>query len=615
MIPTIDLDKEGFQDIFEKAKKRIPVLYPQWTNYNTSDSGIALLELLSWMKEMQEFHINQIGPSQQEAYLKLLGIKREGRRPSRAVVRCCQVEDERLLPLGTRFLAGDVEFESVEEISLYPGKLAGIRTGRAAGEERGYEVLAGDRAVLALYPFGRHPKPGAFTEYLFDRPFSPDRLYSFQFFIKEDYEVRRNRIEEKDGFLPMARISFEVFTEDGYRPLRIEEDETFGMLQRGIVRIRMPGCPVSPKPQDDLYALRMTFLEGDYDIPPMLKYLDLNAVRVRQQQTLRGERCAKLLGEGTGFPAQRFPLGLKGILKDTVELRIENPLEKGVFEPWSRVEDFHGSGPEDRHFTVDEETDEICFGDGIKGMPPEGRICLTGGKSSRGASGNVKKGQIRLSWEEDLSFKAVNEENSFGGQEPESINDCIKRVERQILKRDYAVTDADYERLVKEVPGLMIHRAKVIRRDPKQNSVVMAATPFSLKQGARLLPGYLSNIRQYMEKRRLLGTKFQILQPAYVFVTLYVNLEVSAYYQEAEKQIEEELYRYFSETQCEFGKPVLLSSIYSFLDSMKCVKRVLGLNMDAAGENVERNMNGDVLLPESGLVLLSQIKSSFSYSG
>ena len=83
MIPTIRLDEENFQEIFETARKRIPLLYSEWTNFNENDSGIALLELFSWLKEVQEFHLNQVGLEHESVYLKLLGIERKEICPAR----------------------------------------------------------------------------------------------------------------------------------------------------------------------------------------------------------------------------------------------------------------------------------------------------------------------------------------------------------------------------------------------------------------------------------------------------------------------------------------------------------------------------------------------------
>ena len=46
------LDTRRFQDIVDEAKGRIPHVFPDWTNHNISDPGVALLELFAWMTEM-----------------------------------------------------------------------------------------------------------------------------------------------------------------------------------------------------------------------------------------------------------------------------------------------------------------------------------------------------------------------------------------------------------------------------------------------------------------------------------------------------------------------------------------------------------------------------------
>ena len=38
----------------------IPALQPAWTNYNPSDPGIVLIELLAWLTEMLIFQVNEI---------------------------------------------------------------------------------------------------------------------------------------------------------------------------------------------------------------------------------------------------------------------------------------------------------------------------------------------------------------------------------------------------------------------------------------------------------------------------------------------------------------------------------------------------------------------------
>ena len=53
MLPDIDLDNEKFDDIFENAKNSIVSNYPEWTDFNYHDPGVTMLEMFSWLKEIQ----------------------------------------------------------------------------------------------------------------------------------------------------------------------------------------------------------------------------------------------------------------------------------------------------------------------------------------------------------------------------------------------------------------------------------------------------------------------------------------------------------------------------------------------------------------------------------
>ena len=165
MIPTIRLDEENFQEIFETARKRIPLLYPEWTNFNENDSGIALLELFSWLKEVQEFHLNQVGLEHESVYLKLLGIERKEICPARTVVTCCSVKEETELPEGFQFHAGEIPFCSVERTRLFSGKLWRVRTGNTGRQgyvsEREWD---GSDTGWKLPVFTEIPEYGSFLE-------------------------------------------------------------------------------------------------------------------------------------------------------------------------------------------------------------------------------------------------------------------------------------------------------------------------------------------------------------------------------------------------------------------------------------------------------------------
>ena len=48
---------------------------------------------------------------------------------------------------------------------------------------------------------------------------------------------------------------------------------------------------------------------------------------------------------------------------------------------------------------------------------------------------------------------------------------------------------------------------------------------------------------------------------------------------------------------------------------MEGIKRIRSLTIDASGQEIRRNINGDVFLPPTGLAVLDQIQLSAAYTG
>jgi len=70
------LDDQRFEDIVTEAKKRIPQLCAEWTDFNEHDPGITLIELFAWYKQMQQYHLDQITADHLRMFLKLMGSER-----------------------------------------------------------------------------------------------------------------------------------------------------------------------------------------------------------------------------------------------------------------------------------------------------------------------------------------------------------------------------------------------------------------------------------------------------------------------------------------------------------------------------------------------------------
>ena len=166
------------------------------------------------------------------------------------------------------------------------------------------------------------------------------------------------------------------------------------------------------------------------------------------------------LPDGDGFPNQHIPLKDRGLLTEDFLLMAEDQEEPGFFHFWNQVEDFHSSGPEDRHYILDGEKGELIFGDGFCGMAPEGRLRIAGCAVSLGKEGNINPADFTASEYETLT--AVSRMDAWGGREPESFVEAFRRFERSQHDIFQAVTLADYEALVMRTPGLMLHSCRAI---------------------------------------------------------------------------------------------------------------------------------------------------------
>lgn len=692
MLPIPVLDDEGFQEIWEQARSMIPRLAPEWTDFNQHDPGITFLELFAFLKESQQYHLDQIGPRNLQKYLKLLGMTRQHRTPARTGA---VVSGRRgTLPAGARLLAGEIPFETQRPVRLDRGRLTGglIWDGRQwSGFSAGPEAAAGK---VRLEIFGREPQPGGTWYLRLDGPRAEGEPLYLSVWVYQDWPVRRNPGEE--GMMPLAQLAWEELGADGWKPLEVLVDETRGFLYSGTVALGA-GSPSGAGGEQteeerihlgDGFWIRVRLVSGAYDVPPVLVGVSDELIPVVQRETAAA--CTRLPvtgGEGTeqsllsaagdyelyrtgadgfwyrvegvrretgpegahffltgggteevllltwrkefgrdrhlavgdGFPNQSYSLAQRGQIYGSFQLLAAEPDRPGAWSLWERVEDFDASSPEDRHYILDEEAGTVTFGDCIHGLAPEGEILVAGQAVTLGPGGNVKAGRIRAVHPEDLALCGLsgeelsvwNPDDGAGGQEREKLEDGFVRCRKLLRRTDRAVTYEDYERLVRQTPGLMISNCKAVpvTRLPRQdgsleeNCVTVVVEPYSLRQERTLSPAYRQNILGYLEERRMLGTKVSLLAPEYVGITIYAEILSQPHYVDAKARIQAAVAAFFRRGW-EFGAPVRYSELYGIIDTLDCVQGIESLTIDAQGKGITRGTNGDVILPHNGLAVL-----------
>ena len=70
MLPTLNLDDLTYQRLLEILRGHLPG--EEWSDHNPSDPGIALLELLAWLGEMDLYRMNRVPLAHRDKFFKLL---------------------------------------------------------------------------------------------------------------------------------------------------------------------------------------------------------------------------------------------------------------------------------------------------------------------------------------------------------------------------------------------------------------------------------------------------------------------------------------------------------------------------------------------------------------
>lgn len=127
-LPSPILDDRTFREIVEEAKKLIPKFSPDWTDFNPSDPGITLIELMAWMTEMILYRLNRVPEKNYVKFLDLIGIRLKPLESSRCWVKfqvATRVKEEELssIPEGTKLLTKEskdqpIVFETVDMLNL-----------------------------------------------------------------------------------------------------------------------------------------------------------------------------------------------------------------------------------------------------------------------------------------------------------------------------------------------------------------------------------------------------------------------------------------------------------------------------------------------------------------
>ena len=338
MLPLKSLDDGLFADIIAKARAGVNKYYPDWTDYNPHDPGITFIELFAWLKEMQEYHLDQIGAASRKKFLKLLGITPKAKNPATAFVNVCGLENDLTLPAGTCLKAGDVFFETSRREYLTRARLTGGAFLGADGKKVTFDRQLTEGGKMHFHLFGPRPGAGDALYLNLDTALPPGEIHHLYLDIFTDYAVKRNKPDE--NFAPLARIEWEYFAATAWRRLTVIEDATLQFIQSGRIAFTLDGVMApSPAPEEG-FQLRAVLQAGDYEVAPVLAGAFLTMVPVIQKNTLSGYRDFQWSeGVPDGRGARTFTWDTALALGGRSEVYIGKQQESGLIF-WDKIDNY-----------------------------------------------------------------------------------------------------------------------------------------------------------------------------------------------------------------------------------------------------------------------------------
>ncbi|MBN2898294.1 MAG: hypothetical protein JXO44_05940 [Clostridia bacterium] len=237
--------------------------------------------------------------------------------------------------------------------------------------------------------------------------------------------------------------------------------------------------------------------------------LQLNEALIKTYRDQQGEKPIELLicaydkrlqnyhiiGSGTGASEQKITLEYKDLLYEAFELMIE---EKGQWQRWSKSKDLSQCSKYDRCYTLNPTTGAIEFGDGYHGRVPA-----------------IGKDNILLT---DLALSSFDQGSFYGGDSDLYLAKAGKRaIDLETLKGqsmnrsvfgESLVTLEDYEKLVRQFPGLKIGDVKVT--SPEENHIQVEISVDAGKYQKFWFKFYEENLLDYMASYKVITTAVTI---------------------------------------------------------------------------------------------------------
>ncbi|ADV68665.1 putative baseplate assembly protein [Deinococcus maricopensis] len=661
-LPTVNLDDRRFDDILDEARRLIPQFCPEWTDHNTSDPGIALIEVFAWMTDLLLYRVNQVPDKLFVSFLEMIGVQLDPPRAATVPVTfylSAPQDMPLVIDAGTEVATVRTEvseaivFGTEQDATVRPPRLHGAFTANTVAPDSA--VIRHDLSHLGL--------PGQKFPVFSPAPAAGDALFlSF----RDDHSqhvlalVMDCEVAGGAGVNPNQPPYVWEAWQGGvgrWVPCEVEYDGTAAFNVSGELILRLPNLREGEFFGVNGYWLRCRLTSeqnhAGYKVSP-----DIEAITVEARGVTTVARHAtvvtnELLGQSNGTPGQNFKLMYGPVLdldpdRDVLEVHTQD----GQVTTYAPVRDFSESGPDDRHFRLDYPDGTITFGPTI--LQPDGSVYRFGAIPPQGASmkmrrytysggviGNVPARTLTV-LKSSIPYVArvTNHLPAVGGRNAQPLEDAIHQVPRILRTRTRAVTADDYEYLAAQVEG--VARAKCITPNavagaaqnyPGQiravnvqpGQVTLVVLPQGTTREGRVPPEQLtlsaelrSTVQDYLDARRPVGITLDLRAPQYVWVSVTATVRGHAGASRAEREdvrraVERALYAYLNPFTggpdgrgWAFGRTLTVPELYGVLRAVPGVEVAEDVQvvLTEPGRPQQRDtVNGSLPLPPQAVIV------------